>query len=126
MIFLEIWGKSLNPNLFSTDSTIAALILLLVLSLPCLASAIAASTNLPVSPLLDSTAAAVDGGRGRVERVGGGGGGIGLGKEEARHTNMLTENLIGKRRSKLHRITTYSSHDRIGSNGFVSTGSMQP
>jgi len=114
MIFLEIWGKSLNPNLFSTDSTIAALILLLVLSLPCLASAIAASINLPMSPVLDSTAAAGDEGRGRVERVGGGGGGIGLGKEEARHTNMLTGNLIGNRRSKLHGIATYSSHDQIG------------
>jgi len=58
MTFLEVWRKSLNPNLFSTDSTIAALILLLVLSLPCLVSAIAASTNLPESPLLESTAAA--------------------------------------------------------------------
>ena len=113
MTFLEVWRKSLNPNL-STDSTIAALILLLVLSLPCLVSAIAASTNLPESPLLESTAAAVDGGRGRVERLGGGAGGIGLGKEKARHTNMLTGNLIGNRRSKLHRIATYSSHDRIG------------
>ena len=103
MTFLEVWGKSLNPNL-STGSTIAALILLLVLSLPCLASAIAAGTNLPESPLLESTAAAVDGGRGRVERLGGGGGGIGLGKEKARHTNMLTGNLIGNRQSKLQGI----------------------